>query len=74
MLEPNQPISITLAVDEWNVILTLLNDAPYRIAAPLIDKLHRQIETVDPTAFNRGRAPVVEHEAATANGVDHAPN
>lgn len=49
---PNQPqavdatmmLSATLQAQEWNVILNTLNEAPYRVAAPLIQKLGQQLQ------------------------------
>ena len=51
MMQPDQEVSLTLAVADCNVILSLLSEAPYRIAAPLIGKLRNQILAIDPTAF-----------------------
>lgn len=41
-IEASTPIAITLQAQEWNQILNVLADAPFRIAAPLINKITEQ--------------------------------
>jgi hypothetical protein len=51
-MDTNQEIPLTLTAGDASILLQLLNEAPYRVAAPLIDKMRRQILAVDPTAFD----------------------
>jgi hypothetical protein len=62
-------LTLTITAADCNAILGALHEAPmpYRIAAPLIDKMRQQVAAVDPTAFG----PVA---TAETNGVDHAPD
>ena len=69
MIAPDQELGLSLTANECNVLFNVLNDAPYRIAAPLIDKLRRQILAIDPLAFDPP-----SQRPAPMNGVDHASN
>ena len=65
-LQPDFPISITLEAQQWNAVLAALGEAPYRIAAPLINKIVEQVQ-------ERQQAPAAL--AAKSNGADeHAPH
>jgi hypothetical protein len=64
MIDANQDVPLTLTAGECNVILSLLSDAPYRVAAPLIGKLHNQIRAFDPTAFGDAAPPVAINGSA----------
>jgi hypothetical protein len=43
-IPPNAPISITLEAQEWNAVIGLLQEGPYRLVAPLIAKLGNQAQ------------------------------
>ena len=43
-VEATMPLQITLQAQEWNVVLSTLNEAPYRVAAPLIQKMGQQLQ------------------------------
>jgi len=60
----DQEIPLTLTAADCNIMLQMLADAPYRVAAPLIDKIRRQILAVDPTAFD----PQAQLNGAQPNG------
>lgn len=47
----DQELSLTVTAAECNILLQTLAEAPFRVSAPLIDKLRRQIEAIDSTAF-----------------------
>ena len=55
MMQPTDPVTITLQAQQWNVIIEVLHNAPYRVAAPLIAAISEQ-----------ARAPTVRVEG---NGV-----
>jgi len=40
MTEPT--ITITLAPEEWNIVLGALGDAPFKVSAPIIGKIQQQ--------------------------------
>ena len=41
-MEATDPVTITLQAQQWNTILEVLHNAPYRIAAPLIQSISEQ--------------------------------
>jgi hypothetical protein len=41
-MHPNEPVTITLEAQQWNSVLALLQEGPFRVAAPLIDSIMRQ--------------------------------
>lgn len=41
--EANPQITVTLDLNTWNLILQQIIEAPYKVAAPLIEALHKQI-------------------------------
>jgi hypothetical protein len=41
---PDQLLTATLEAQQWNVVMAALHDAPYRVAAPLIEALSRQLQ------------------------------
>jgi hypothetical protein len=67
MLTLDQEIPLTLTVADCNNILLVLNDAPFKIAAPIIEKMRQQILAIDPTAFTPGA------QAAKPNGAAEKP-
>jgi hypothetical protein len=64
-LNENDPLAITLTAAEWNQVLGLLQEGPYRIAAPLIAKIHKQGQAAG--------GEVLDHEPAT-NGTGQPLN
>jgi hypothetical protein len=65
-MQPDQPITITLEAQQWNSVLAALNEAPHRIARPIIDRIVEQVQGQQSPA-----APL----AAKPNGADeHAPH
>lgn len=44
-LDPTTAIPITLQVQQWNAVLAILSDQPYRVAAPLIEAITSQAST-----------------------------
>jgi 16S rRNA A1518/A1519 N6-dimethyltransferase RsmA/KsgA/DIM1 with predicted DNA glycosylase/AP lyase activity len=41
-LQPTAQVTITLQAQEWNQLLQVLADAPYKIVAPLIAQITQQ--------------------------------
>jgi hypothetical protein len=66
-IEPDKKLSVTLDATAWNNVLGALNDAPYRIAAPLIRAIVAQIEArqMPPACLDAEHIP-----ARKANGAD----
>jgi hypothetical protein len=50
-VDPTTPLAITLQVQQWNVVLGILSDQPYRVAAPLIEAITGQANTAAASAF-----------------------
>jgi hypothetical protein len=67
MIDPERELPLTLTAGQVNVVFGALGEAPYRIAAPVIETLRRQVLAIDPTAFERPPAP------AGLNGATHPP-
>jgi hypothetical protein len=60
MLSPDQTLHLDLTVAEVNVVMTALNEAamPFRVSAPVIDRIRQQVLAVDPNAFSPPAAAV----------------
>ena len=43
-LDPATPIPVTLQATQWNNVIGLLGEGPYRIAAPLIAAIAQQTQ------------------------------
>jgi hypothetical protein len=41
-MHPSEPVTIVLEAQQWNSVLALLQEGPFRVAAPLIDSIMRQ--------------------------------
>jgi len=41
-IDPITPLAVTLQAQQWNAVLAILSDQPYRVAAPLIDAITGQ--------------------------------
>ena len=64
MFQPSDPVSITLVAQEWDQIIALLAEHPYKVSAQLITKISTQ-------AQQRGQssslaAPLPNGQIATA--------
>jgi hypothetical protein len=61
-IDPTTPISVTLQAQQWNAVLAVLSDQPYRLSAPLIEAITTQANAV---AVATAGAP------SQPNGSDH---
>lgn len=43
-IDATLPISVTLQAHEWNAVLTALSEGPFRVVAPLIQKINAQAQ------------------------------
>lgn len=41
-MTPQQPLTVTLEAQQWNAVMALLAEGPYRISAPLIQAIQQQ--------------------------------
>jgi hypothetical protein len=62
ILDPTTPVPVTLQAQQWNTVLAVLSDQPYRLSAPLIEAITTQANAV---AVAAAGAPNL------ANGSDH---
>jgi hypothetical protein len=46
-MTPTDTIPVTLEAQAWNQVLTLLAEGPYRVAAPLIQRIQEQCNQWD---------------------------
>jgi hypothetical protein len=66
-MQPEQPIQVTLQAQQWNTVLAALNEAPHRIARPVIDAILSQVQA----EADKGDAAL----PAKLNGAEaHAPH
>ena len=49
-VEPNTPFTITLEAQQWNAVLGAMGEAPYRVAAPLVQAISQQLQSQAPEA------------------------
>lgn len=63
-MEANDPVQITLTAQQWNVVIAALNDAPYRVAAPVIERILAQVKD------GRPGGTTIEAAATPGNGHD----
>ena len=44
MMDPNQPIAVTMTAAEWNTVLALLAEAPvpWKLANPVLQNIQQQ--------------------------------
>ena len=40
--QPTEQVTVTLEAQQWNTVIGALAEAPYRIAAPLIERIAMQ--------------------------------
>ena len=40
---PTQPFQVTLEAQQWNGVMAALSEAPFRVAAPLIQAISEQL-------------------------------
>lgn len=72
MVSPDQEFTLVLTAAECNVILTALSEAPYRVSAPVINKLQQLISQMAPDAFTPGSYPAPQTKIGL-NGSDAVP-
>jgi len=78
-VDPEQPLTVTLQAQQWNVVLSALNDVPlpFRMTAPVMQSLHQQLferAGLSPPAAPQGATGAsgpMAPTGATGNGVDH---
>jgi hypothetical protein len=58
VLNPTDNLSITLRAEQWNGVLAALEQAPWRIANPLIEEIKTQADRAANTAGLQSRAPL----------------
>jgi hypothetical protein len=44
-ITPDQPLSVTLSIAQWRVVLETLANGPFRVVGPLIGDIERQCQT-----------------------------
>jgi hypothetical protein len=63
-MAPQQPLTVTLEAQQWNAVMALLAEGPYRISAPLIQAIQQQCMAAE-------RPP--DDLARRGNGADPEP-
>jgi hypothetical protein len=62
----NDEVSITMTVIEWNQAILILQDGPYRVVRPILDKINDQAARAEAAAS----LPI----PATNGGESYVPN
>jgi hypothetical protein len=47
MLQPNDRLDVTLTAAEWNTVMQVLGEGPFRVVQPLIAEIQRQCQAQD---------------------------
>ena len=73
MFAPEQQLSVTLRADQWNQVLALLAEGPFRVVNPLMQEMQRQLMGHE----QKGEGAVVQWprpapEQPKPEGLDHA--
>lgn len=64
-MQSGDRINVQLTAAEWNVVLTLLAENPYKVVAPIIGQIQQQ--AMEQEAL---RAPAAQGVSMTLNGHD----
>jgi hypothetical protein len=56
MMSRQRPLTVTLEVQQWNAVMALLAEGPYRVAAPLLTEIQRQCMMATAPAANGAAA------------------
>lgn len=51
-LDPNEPLSVVLTAQQWNMVLAVLHEGSYRVVAPLIQAISTQCLAQEPHEAN----------------------
>ena len=43
-ISPDQPLAVTLSAQEWNTVMSAVNELPHRVARPLFDRIVQQLQ------------------------------
>ena len=43
-ISPDQPLTVTLSAQEWNTVMSAVNELPHRIARPIFDSIGQQLQ------------------------------
>ena len=43
-IEPHRPLTVTLSAQEWNTVMSAVNELPHRVARPLFDHIGQQLQ------------------------------
>jgi hypothetical protein len=56
MIPPDAQLPVVLPAKDWNTVLAVLAEGPYRIVGPVIGEIQRQCMAAAPPAPQRGGA------------------
>ena len=43
-ISPDQPLTVTLSAQEWNTVMSAVNELPHRVARPVFDRIGQQLQ------------------------------
>ena len=67
-IEASTPIPVTLQAVQWNQVIALMTEGPYRVAAPLITEIAKQ------TQAYVGRLPMQRGNGELTAEIERDPN
>lgn len=53
-MDRNKECPVTMSAEEWNVVLSVLREAPYKVVAPLIERIISQCVAHEHSAADAG--------------------
>jgi hypothetical protein len=73
-IDASTRLTVTLAAEQWNVVLDVLQSGPYRMVAPLIQSIASQVQQAAAEVAPRanGPAPYTLHETLPPRGRDNS--
>jgi hypothetical protein len=73
MIDRTSRLTVMLEAQQWDAVLNLLADGPYRVTAPLIAEIQRQCMQHDTAAGDTGETLRRMGMAARGNGEASSP-
>lgn len=63
VVEATAKMAVTLEAQQWNGVLAALSEAPYRVAAPLIQAIGEQLQQQSQQLQGPGEGPLLNGHA-----------
>jgi len=67
MIRPDEEVPFTLTAADLNVVFAALQEVPYKVASPIIERMRQAVLAHDPAAFDPPRINGIEPPLPVAN-------